>query len=86
MVKGKFAQPSKSIKIIWTVAPDAIKEVFGITETLYNLPSAANHFQGEKIRTTHYGIHSVRHLGPKYGMMQYPTILGIVTRKTILYS
>ena len=42
-------------------------ELFEIKEPHYNLCSEASHFkrQREKIKSTHYGIQSVRHLGPK---------------------
>ena len=40
-------------------------EVFEIKEPHYNLRSEATHFKKEKVKSTRYGIQSVRHLGPK---------------------
>ena len=40
-------------------------EVFEIKEPHYNLHSKASHFKRENVKSTHYGIQSVRHLGPK---------------------
>ena len=40
-------------------------EVFEIKEPHYNLRSEASHFKRENVKSTHYGIQSMRHLGPK---------------------
>ena len=40
-------------------------EIFGIKEPHYKLSSEASHFKRENVKSTHYGIPSVRHLGPK---------------------
>ena len=40
-------------------------EIFEIKELHYNFSSEASHFKRENIKSTHYGIQSVRHLGPK---------------------
>ena len=40
-------------------------EVFEIKEPHYNLRSEASHFKRENVKSTHYRIQSVRHLGPK---------------------
>ena len=40
-------------------------EIFEIKEPHYNLRSEASHFKRENVKSTHYGIQSVRHLGPK---------------------
>ena len=34
-------------------------------ESHYYLRSEASHFKRENVKSTHYGIQSVRHLGPK---------------------
>ena len=39
-------------------------EVFEIEEPHYNLRSETSHFKSENVKSTHYGIQSVRHLGP----------------------
>ena len=40
-------------------------EVFEIKEPYYNLSPEASHFKRENLKSTHYGIQSVGHLGPK---------------------
>ena len=50
---------------IFKVAPEIMTEVFEIKEPHYNLSSEASHFNRENVKSTHYGIQSVRHLGPK---------------------
>ena len=42
-----------------------MKEVFEIQNPAYNFRSEATHFKRENVKTTHYGIQSVRYLGPK---------------------
>ena len=56
---------TKIFKLRKDIAPDIMKEVSGITEPFYNFRSKVNHFKRENIRTTHYCIQSIRHLGPK---------------------
>ena len=52
-------------------------EVFEIKEPHYNLRSEASHFKRENVKSTHYGIQSVRHLRPKIctKKFKYPKIL-----------
>ena len=40
-------------------------EVFEIKEHHYNLRSEASYFKRENVKSTHYGIQSVRHLEQK---------------------
>ena len=40
-------------------------EVSEIKEPYYNLSPEASHFKRENFKSTHYGIQSVGHLGPK---------------------
>ena len=40
-------------------------EVFEIKKPHYNLLTKASHFKRKDVKSTHYGIQSVRHLGPK---------------------
>ena len=42
-----------------------MKEVFEIQNPAYNFHSEATHLNRENVKTTHYSIQSVRHLGPK---------------------
>ena len=53
------------IKVKNSLAPEIMTEVFEIKEPHYNLRSEASHFKRENVKSTHYGIQSVRHLGPK---------------------
>ena len=56
------------------LAPEIMKEVFEIQNPAYNFRSEATHFKRENVKVTHYGIQSVRYLGPKnlrYGAKQY---------------
>ena len=52
-------------KVESSLAPEIMTEVFEIKEPHYNLRSEASHFKRENVKSTHYGIQSVRHLGPK---------------------
>ena len=52
-------------KVKISLAPEIMTEVFEIKEPHYNLSSEAGHFKREIVKFTHYGIQSVRHLGPK---------------------
>ena len=52
-------------KVKNSLAPEIMTEVFEIKEPQYNLRSEASHFERENFNSTHYGIQSVRHLGPK---------------------
>ena len=42
-----------------------MKEVFKIQNSAYNFHFKVVHFKRENLKTTHYGIQSVRYLGPK---------------------
>ena len=53
---------TKIFKVKNSLAP--MTEVCEIKEPHYNLRSKASHFKRENLKSTHYGIHSVRHLGP----------------------
>ena len=52
-------------KVKNSLAPEIMTEVFEIKEPHYNLHSEASHFKRENVKSTHYGIQSMRHLGPK---------------------
>ena len=40
-------------------------EVLKIKEPHYNLRSESSYFKRENVKSTHYGLRSVQHLGPK---------------------
>ena len=42
-----------------------MKQVFERQNPAYNFRSEATYFKRENVKTTHYGIQSVRYLGPK---------------------
>ena len=42
-----------------------MKDIFEIQNLPYNLRSSCNQFRRENVKTVHYGIQSVRYLGPK---------------------
>ena len=52
-------------KVKNSLAPEIMTEVFEIKEPYYNCRSEASHFKRENVKSTHYGIQSVRHLGLK---------------------
>ena len=45
--------------------PEIMKEVFEIQNPAYNFCAEATHFKTENVKMTHYGIQSVKYLGPK---------------------
>ena len=47
------------------MGPDIMKDIFELHNPLHNLRSSCNQFWRENIKTVHYGIQSVRYLGPK---------------------
>ena len=47
------------------LAPEIMKEVFEIQNPANNFCFEVTHFKREKVKTTHYGIQSVRYLEPK---------------------
>ena len=56
-------------KVKYNLSPEIMKQVFGFQEPYYNLRSETIQFRRENIITTHYGIQTVRFLGPKIGAM-----------------
>ena len=47
------------------IAPEIMKDIFELQNPSYNLRSSCNQFRRENIKTVHYGLQSVRNLGPK---------------------
>ena len=47
------------------IAPDIMNDIFELQNPSYNLRSSCNQFRRENVKTVHYGIQSVRYLGPK---------------------
>ena len=47
------------------LSPETMKEVFELKEPSYSLRSKENYFARDNIKTTPYGIHSIKYLAPK---------------------
>ena len=47
------------------LAPDIMKDVFELKEPPYNLRSESNHFTRRSVKTTYYGLSSIKHLAPQ---------------------
>ena len=52
-------------KVKNNLATELMTKAFEIKEPHYNLRSEASHFKTANVKSTHYGIQSARHLGPK---------------------
>ena len=48
-----------------SLAPEIMTELFEIKELHYNLRLEGNHFKRANVKSSHHGIQSARHLGPK---------------------
>ena len=49
-------------KVKNNLAPDIMKDVFELKEPPYNLRSESNHFTRRNVKTTYYGLLSIKHL------------------------
>ena len=56
-------------KVKNNLSPEIMKQVFDFREPYNNLRSETNQFRRKNIKTTHYGIQSVKFLGPKIWAM-----------------
>ena len=56
-------------KVKNSLSPEIMKQVFDFQEPYYNLRSETSQVRRENIKTTHYGIQSVKFLGPKIWAM-----------------
>ena len=45
--------------------PDIMKNVFELKESPYNLRLESNHFTCQNVKTTYYGLLSIKHLAPQ---------------------
>ena len=52
-------------KVKNNLAPDIMKDVFELKEPPYNLRSESNHFTSRNLKTTYYGVLSIKHLPPQ---------------------
>ena len=47
------------------LAPDIMKDIFELKELPYNLRSESNHFTRRNVKTTYYGLSSIKDLAPQ---------------------
>ena len=52
-------------KVKSNLAPDIMKDVFELKEPPYNVLSESNHFTRRNVKTTYYGLLSVKYLVPQ---------------------
>ena len=52
-------------KVKNNLAPEIMKDVFELKEPPYNLRSESNHFTRRNVKTTYYGLSSIKHLAPQ---------------------
>ena len=52
-------------KVKDVLAPDIMKDAFELKEPPYNLRSESNHFTRRNVKTTYYGLSSIKHLAPQ---------------------
>ena len=62
--KNLKALVTEIFKIKNDLAPDIMKDVFELKEPPYNLRSESNHFTRRNVKTTYYGLSSIKHLAP----------------------
>ena len=56
---------TEMFKVKKDLSSEKMKQVFDFQEPCFNLRSETSQFSRENIKTTHYGIESVKFLGPK---------------------
>ena len=60
---------TETFKVKNNLSSEIMKHVLDFQEPYYNLHSETSQFRRGNIKTTHYGIHSVKFLGPKIWAM-----------------
>ena len=63
--KNLKALVTEIFKVKKDLAPDIMKDVFELKEPPYNLQSESNHFTRRNVKTTYYGLSSIKHLAPQ---------------------
>ena len=63
--KNLQALVTEIFKVKNDLAPDIMKDVFELKEPPYNLRSESNHFTRPNVKTTYYGLSSIKHLAPQ---------------------
>ena len=54
-----------------------MKDVFELKEPPYNLRSESNHFTCRNVKTTYYGLSSIKRLAPQNGNLFHKTLKNI---------
>ena len=63
--KNLQALVTEIFKVKNDLARDIMKDVFELKEPPYNLRSESNHFTRQNVKTTYYGLSSIKHLAPQ---------------------
>ena len=63
--KSLQALVTEIFKVKNDLASDIMKDVFELKEPPYNLRSESNHFARRNVKTTYYGLSSIKHLAPQ---------------------
>ena len=63
--KNLQALATEIFKVKKDLAPDIMKDVFELKEPPYNLRSESNHFTRRNVKTTYYGLSSIKRLAPQ---------------------
>ena len=63
--KNLQALVTEIFKVKNDLAPDIMKDIFELKEPPYNLRSESNHFTRRNVKTTYYGLSSIKHLAPQ---------------------
>ena len=63
--KSVQALVTEIFKVKSDLAPDIMKAVFELKGPPYNLRSESNHFTRRYVKTTYYGLSSIKHLAPQ---------------------
>ena len=63
--KNLQALVTEIFKVKNDLAPDIMKDVFKLKEPPFNLRSESNHFTRRNVKTTYYGLSSIKHLAPQ---------------------
>ena len=56
---------TENCKVKNVIAPEIMNDISEPQNPSHNLKPSCNEFMRENIKTVHYGLQSVRHLGPK---------------------
>ena len=63
--KNLQALITEIFKVKNDLAPDIMKDIFELKEPPYNLRLESNHFTRRKVKSTYYGLSSIKRLAPQ---------------------